>query len=977
MVGFGGDDVMRSIRPTMLRLRLKALFASRRGVASVLAMMFLVIFGSLIAAMGVVTTGNIRTAATHLRVMRAMGAAETGMAIAEARLNEAAGRFVVSESDINSTMTTALWDGAAGTIGDYSVLPPPSGHAEGGLPAGVMQALVNRHFADENIISGGEFIDEPAIAAAPANASSTVYRMSNWVFTPAVALETPNVNEALPPAFQIRYAPLADGEHIRIIVDGIVFDDMRSGKPIRRTISRDYRLVKRVDQAIISPSRIMIGKNVLVEGNLGARFEDVTFNNGDPLVLKSDFVGIDPGLDVKLQLLFDALLASDVDGDNRLRVGHPVEGAAVPPDQDFDGDTTPDGAFNDVTQDGYVDEFDVFIRHFDSNGDGRLTLSSALIAGTPAGLAGSSPEFELDEDLALLIDSGRPDRNRNGLFGWVDTDNDTFYDPEAELPVDYDDFNSVYADVELGWRDGYLDVLDRYSKVSGRLMFTVSESDWITEQGDYSPRLQGPIDPARGESPITFNAGADDVPLITADSFSDTESALQAAADGDLFWNQVATQLGVATTDLETWTIAQNSGATDAPWFEAVWADNDLDGLPDNSDVAYYEKAPFNSPAFADWYYRPVFRNFVFRNVQIPMGLNALFDNCTFVGVTYVRTYIDNSHPHWTVFGKRQTDTGVPVPLFPRTVWGDDGSEDPAESYDGLPSTAIPPDQMLLRATSPLDKGDVLDSEIGTYSPADYASLPEPLVINGLRVTDTKLYSNNIRFHDSLFVGSIISDPPQIFTQVRNKLQFTGKTRFSTVHPELPDDGYYNPDPADLIEIAKSSMMLPNYSVDIGSFNSPPEQNVNLNGAIVAGILDVRGNATITGALLLTYAPVLGEGALQDVFGNPIGNPAGFNATLGYFGPDDGDFESLDPNTLPEIGGVKIVGWDLPPYDGIPDLPHDADPVAAQAAGGVIVPFYGYGRIVLRHDPNMTLPSGIRLPIQVRAEPGTYREGGL
>ncbi len=67
----------------------------------------------------------------------------------------------------------------------------------------------------------------------------------------------------------------------------------------------DDRLVRAIDQAIISPSRIMIGKNVLVEGNLGARFEDVTFNNGDPLVLKSDFDGIDPGLDTKLQLLFD------------------------------------------------------------------------------------------------------------------------------------------------------------------------------------------------------------------------------------------------------------------------------------------------------------------------------------------------------------------------------------------------------------------------------------------------------------------------------------------------------------------------------------------------------------------------------------------------------------------------------------------------------------------------------------------------
>ena len=304
--------------------RLRALFASRRGVASVLAMMFLIIFGSLVAAMGVASTGNVRTAATHLRVMRAMSAAETGLEIAEARLNEAAGRFVVAESDIDATMTTALWDGDAATIGDYTVMSAPSGYAEGGLPSGVMEALLSHHDADENIVTGAEFIDEPVTASAPADADTGVYRATNWLYTPAIALELPEAEGALPPAYQIRYAPLADGEHIRIIVDGIVFDDMRSGQPIRRTISRDYRLIKTVDQAIISPNRIMIGKNVLVEGNLGARYMDVSFNNGDPLVLKSDFEGIDGGLDTKLQLLYDALAAGDVDGDNRLRVGHPT-----------------------------------------------------------------------------------------------------------------------------------------------------------------------------------------------------------------------------------------------------------------------------------------------------------------------------------------------------------------------------------------------------------------------------------------------------------------------------------------------------------------------------------------------------------------------------------------------------------------------------------------------------------------------------
>ena len=75
---------------------------TRRGIASVLAMMFLIIFGSLVAAMAVSSTGNIRTANMHLHVMRAMSAAETGLAVAEHRLNEASSRFILAESNIDA-----------------------------------------------------------------------------------------------------------------------------------------------------------------------------------------------------------------------------------------------------------------------------------------------------------------------------------------------------------------------------------------------------------------------------------------------------------------------------------------------------------------------------------------------------------------------------------------------------------------------------------------------------------------------------------------------------------------------------------------------------------------------------------------------------------------------------------------------------------------------------------------------------------
>jgi hypothetical protein len=270
-------------------------------------------------------------------------------------------------------------------------------------------------------------------------------------------------------------------------------------------------------------------------------------------------------------------------------------------------------------------------------------------------------------------------------------------------------------------------------------------------------------------------------------------------------------------------------------------------------------------------------------------------------------------------------------------------------------------------ATTPLDKADIPADQV-PYT-IGYNNLPDPLIVNGLRCVDTKKISNNLRFHDCLFVGSIVSDSPDTYTHVRNKLQFTGGTRFTQENPEHPGEPSFNPDPGDMGEIAKSTLMLPNYSVDLGNFNSPQTQNIQLKGAIVAGVLDVRGNADIDGVLMLTFRPVLGQVPLVDATGQPVGNPAMFNATIGYFGPSDGDDESLDPTTLPVVNGQRIVGWDTD-NDGLPDV----GPTQAQPPGSTPVPFHGYGKINIRFNPTMTLPDGILLPMQVDARRGTYKE---
>lgn len=972
--------VMRD-RPMMRRLRKR--LPRRRGVVSVLAMMFLILFGSLATAMAIMSRGNVLTAATHQHVVRALGAAETGLAVAHQRLAEAAGRFVVSRGEIDGVFGPRLWRGTwSGSDGEIRVDPPRS-YPGGTSPRGLAEALAEIHARDANTIPLNG-IATPTIGPAPAGTDPTVYALDAWVRTPAIALAPQSSGSPSGTAFQIEYVPLANGTDLRIIVTGYDFDYLTRGEPVSRRIMQDVTLVKRVSSAVLAPSRIMIGKNVLIEGDLGAAYTDVQHEHGDPLIMRSDFWGLTPALNAELSRLFDALRAADIDRDNRLRLHHPIEGPAIP---DF-GNLGYAGLACDVTDDGAVDEFDVFMMVFDRNRDGKVALAGALSAGTPH--QGLSPEFvddsgrPIDDDLALLLDSANPDRNRNGEYRFNDHNGNNRFDPGVDDLLDREEVDPqtvppelatyihtlagaswLFRDQVLGYRDGVLDRRDNYAKVRGRLVVRVNDSTWTAARGDYMGRIRGTILPPAGTSALHLGASSSQLPDLTAASFTSSQTALQAAANGDglSFDEQVAANLGIPVSQLASWTPANNPSAPDAPRYFPLLPDLNHDALPDNWQTAHYEKMPFNSPNFYDWYYRPVYENMVFRNVQIPMGNNGLFKNCTFVGVTWVRSRTTNSHPNWGLYGRlRVTDSGRPQPDPPRFI------------YTGQfpPTMLAPDDRPILMATTPMDKADIPANE--AFYTIGYNDLPDPLIIDGRRCIDTKKFSNNIRFHDCLFVGSIVSDNPSVYIHSRNKLQFTGATRFTQRHPVQPNNPQLNPRPGDLEQIARSSMMLPNYSVDVGSFNSPPTQDVRLRGTIVAGVLDIRGNADLQGSLLLTFRPVLGEAPLINVTGVPTGNPALFNSTIGYFGPDDGDDESLDPSTLPIVNGQRIVGWDLN-GDGLPDLgPHQTPTPEQLANGAAPVPFYGYGRITLRFDPTMRLPDGIMLPVQVDVRRATYRE---
>ncbi len=916
-------------------------YRRERGVVGVLAMMFLVMFASLAAAMAVATQGNMRSASSHLHVVRSLGAVDSGMRLAESRLRSAAARFLVSRGLIDDEYVDTLWFGPVPSEPEVRILAATGDMTEIAAPGSIQAAIANIHFADNaaNIITGEEPDNAPAQIRV-------LDRGEDWLVTLPIGVSRNEAGQIVT-AMQISYGPPENGD-FRVVVTGYDWDAVR-GRWVERTAEQRFRVTKRIEFAMISTVATQLGQGASVEGPVGVLFDnnDLDSLDGPPLRANSDFYGLDPVLDEKLDDFYAVILDYDANGDNRLSAAHITErqGLLLLNVNDYDGNGDPDNAFRDLSRDGLVDDFDIFLMHYDTDGDGRLVLSAELTAGTPA--AGLTPEFTANDTLAELIDGGKPDRNNNGrrngrLVNGV-WDFTSFPDNNRDGTRDASDIDQ--NDIALGYRDGYIDHRDRYTKVSGSISLRASRSAWEASQspdggavGNYQEFVQGPIAPDEGDAPVNFNAGEDVLPEITDTSF-------QAAAT-----SMIALVQATGAHSLETQTQNQKG----VGWIPPVRA----------------EATPFGATSAADWYLRPVYEGVVFKNVTIPMGTNALFINCEFIGITYIETYADNSHPSWTFYGELERN-----------------------SSSGQLELKYPP--------PPATSEQALDQSYSTPGAPGYDNLPPPLMVyadlDGSGVSlqqtfDTKLVSNNIRFHDCLFVGSVVSNKPQSYTHIRNKIQFSGATRFYQEHPNFPADPDRNPDADHLDAISRSSMMLPHFSVDIGAINPPPSQDVRLQGAIVAGILDVRGNATLRGVLLSTFTPVMGVAPL-DLYGTPIGNPANFNSTIGYLTSDDGDLEGIDPDELSDLDGDGNldIGWewardangnlilwedfdgnhDEALYSGVPDPGADSDADHVRRA----VSWNGMGATRVESDPEAPLPDGLSLPMTIVPVPGSYEEG--
>ena len=163
----------------------------------------------------------------------------------------------------------------------------------------------------------------------------------------------------------------------------------------------------------------------------------------------------------------------------------------------------------------------------------------------------------------------------------------------------------------------------------------------------------------------------------------------------------------------------------------------------------------------------------------------------------------------------------------------------------------------------------------------------------------TSSYYNNVRFENCTFNGTIVTDTPDSFAWRHNALYFTGQATFDNTSATQ-----------------EATILAPHFNVNLGNTNPVQSENNVLTGAIIGGIVDVRGNAQIYGTVI----------SMCDTTQWSSGYVTNIGATL-----NDGGSETT------EVGDVGVIG---------------------------ITP-----------DANQMLPNGVISPIVLKPQQDTYAEG--
>ncbi len=477
-------------------------------------MIYLVLFTTLAVAM-VAVSGNNLTAARNLSdVAVAQANAESGLRWMEYRFVHMT-RPKTSLGTITAEVAADLWPAIANAV-----------------VSDLHSLLLN---IERPVTSGTTSVTSSAIATDAGSFTVTVARHPLWAGDPL------------------------DSRHLRVTSAGVYGSATRSA-------SVDFLIDKRSKFAVVGKVPIQLGRNTLVEGPVAM----ATANKYPPVLMLGDFEHLDATLKSQITA-WNAFLkgSSTVNGktvrnhtgyDNRVAMTNATEAKLAA-----------DAGYADTNGDHSIDEYDLFLAHYDADHDGAIDRGE---------FTGSNGK---------LVDAE--------LFDAIDSLGGPLFDGDI---------------TRLGYKDGKIDNSDGYMKVRGQIAMATTANDWSNNLGsgkEIRDMVQGPIATADPSQPaVRFGATTEDIFDLDPANFEEC---------ANLYRGKSGSGGGAAS---KTSTVLTNAAITAA----------------DANGGSAVERTPYGSTSWQATYQRPVFRNMTFRNCTIPKGLNALFDNCKFEGVTFV-----------------------------------------------------------------------------------------------------------------------------------------------------------------------------------------------------------------------------------------------------------------------------------------------------------------------------------------------------
>lgn len=487
----------------------------RRGGIAMLAMMYLILFSSLAVGMYELSTLNSQSASNLNDLQRARATAESGMRWISYRLTHMT-RPRTPIGNITSSVAANLW---------------------GPITTAIKNDMAQQLTLSERTVT----VSGNTLTLAPMSADETSARYTITMRQHPLFVGDP-----------------ADARYVRVTSTGT------SGKAVR-SISMDFKIDKKVKFAVVGKVEVQIGKNTLVEGNIGM----ATPSKFPPFISLSDFKHLTPTLDTSISN-FEAFLKANHNGyDGRISVNNPTEYQAAQK-----------AGYADVNGDGYIDEYDLFVKEFDKNGDHKV--SAAEFTNPSTGQSYDANLFGAIDSLGGPLQSTDPTR--------------------------------------AGYQDGTLSNNDAYAKVRGQVQLATSAASWasnLASQGlTINDMFAGPIiPPSPSTPPVQFGVDPSQMFDLSPTNF-----------DTSGFAAQSGTNAGATSRSA---TVIQNAVLS------PTWA---------NGGTAT-EHTPSGSTSWQATYTRPVFKNMTFVNCTIPKGLNALFQNCSFQGTTFVDMTTNITNP--------------------------------------------------------------------------------------------------------------------------------------------------------------------------------------------------------------------------------------------------------------------------------------------------------------------------------------------